>query len=256
MSLLPMKITYIHHSSFLVETASCLLLFDYTEGHLPALPPGKPLYVFASHVHHDHYDKRIFHTVPTAAHHAQVPAVTFVLSSDIPASDRPIAGHLRTIVLGPHQTWEDELICVETLLSNDAGVAFVIAVHDGDESLYGDDHLKALKQIYFAGDLNAWNWDGDAEDMELIRIYHAELSRIDAMIFDVAFIPLDPRLGEEYTQGITDFFDVCGCEARTVVPMHCWGKYEIIAQAREKLADKYYADRIAGYRAVGDVINC
>ena len=254
MSLLPMNITYIHHSSFLVETASCMLLFDYTEGAIPALTGGKPLYVFASHVHHDHYDRKIFQTIPAAAGRAGVSRVTFVLSSDISRSDLPAKPHPEAVFLGPHQTWEDELICVETLLSNDAGVAFVIAVHDGDESLYGYDHLKALKQIYFAGDLNAWNWDGDAEDMELIRIYHAELSRIDAMIFDVAFIPLDPRLGEEYTQGITDFFDVCGCEARTVVPMHCWGKYEIIAQAREKLADKYYADRIAGYLSAGDVI--
>lgn len=37
-----MKITYIHHSSFLVETASCMMLFDYTEGAIPALTSEKP----------------------------------------------------------------------------------------------------------------------------------------------------------------------------------------------------------------------
>lgn len=32
-----MKITYIHHSSFLVELESVYLLFDYTEGVIPGL---------------------------------------------------------------------------------------------------------------------------------------------------------------------------------------------------------------------------
>ena len=40
-----MKITYIHHSAFLVETESVYLLFDYFQGNLPELSEKKPLYV-------------------------------------------------------------------------------------------------------------------------------------------------------------------------------------------------------------------
>ena len=36
-----MKITYIHHSGYLVETDQALLLFDFVEGTLPALTPEK-----------------------------------------------------------------------------------------------------------------------------------------------------------------------------------------------------------------------
>lgn len=50
-----MKITYIHHSSFLVETEENYFLFDYFEGKLPQLKEDKPLLVFASHRHGDHF---------------------------------------------------------------------------------------------------------------------------------------------------------------------------------------------------------
>ena len=72
-----MNITYIHHSAFLVETASAWLLFDYFEGELPAIPVEKPLYVFSSHIHADHFSRKIFGLAR--------PGVTFLLSADIPA---------------------------------------------------------------------------------------------------------------------------------------------------------------------------
>ena len=43
-----MKITYVHHSSFLIEQDQVLLLFDYVGGPLPALKPDKDLIVFVS----------------------------------------------------------------------------------------------------------------------------------------------------------------------------------------------------------------
>ena len=55
-----MNVTYIYHSSFLVETMSGYLLFDYFKGDLPELSPYKPLYVFVSHGHGDHFSASIF----------------------------------------------------------------------------------------------------------------------------------------------------------------------------------------------------
>ena len=40
-----MDITYIFHSSFLVETNSCYYLFDYYKGKLPVLKKEKPILV-------------------------------------------------------------------------------------------------------------------------------------------------------------------------------------------------------------------
>ena len=53
------RVTFLGHSGFLAETDSALLLFDWHKGDLPALPP-KPLLVFASHQHKDHFNPRIF----------------------------------------------------------------------------------------------------------------------------------------------------------------------------------------------------
>ena len=60
-----MKVTYLNHSGFLVETETKVLLFDYyTEGARkvyfdPKDYPEKDIFVFVSHAHEDHYDRRI-----------------------------------------------------------------------------------------------------------------------------------------------------------------------------------------------------
>ena len=56
-----MKVTYINHSGFLVETRLVNLLFDYGEGELPKMSEEKPLMVFISHSHRDHYNPAVFH---------------------------------------------------------------------------------------------------------------------------------------------------------------------------------------------------
>ena len=55
-----MKVTYIGHSGFLVETSGCSLLFDYYQGEIPRLRQDKPLFVFVSHRHSDHFNPEIF----------------------------------------------------------------------------------------------------------------------------------------------------------------------------------------------------
>ena len=55
-----MKVTYIGHSGFLVETSGCSLLFDYYQGQIPRLRQDTPLFVFVSHSHSDHFNPEIF----------------------------------------------------------------------------------------------------------------------------------------------------------------------------------------------------
>ena len=55
-----MKITFIKHSSFMVEMEHCAMLFDWFEGLIPSIEEGKPLVVFASHSHDDHFSPDIF----------------------------------------------------------------------------------------------------------------------------------------------------------------------------------------------------
>ena len=72
-----MKVTYIHHSAVSVETEHSILLFDYFKGELPDFDPGKPLFVFASHFHEDHYSPVIFERF------REREGVSYILSDDI-----------------------------------------------------------------------------------------------------------------------------------------------------------------------------
>ena len=59
-----MKLTYIFHSGFAVETQSCVLVFDYWMDPADCMPvilsKGKPVYVLVSHFHEDHFSREIF----------------------------------------------------------------------------------------------------------------------------------------------------------------------------------------------------
>ena len=46
-----MKVTYINHSGFLIETRDCYYIFDYYKGELPHLDKEKEVIVFCSHPH-------------------------------------------------------------------------------------------------------------------------------------------------------------------------------------------------------------
>ena len=200
------NVTYIEHSCFLVETAECYLLFDYYGGEvpLPALDPAKPLLLFSSHAHHDHFSKEIF------ALRDRYPSAVFVLSADIPV---PATVQPFTCPMLPHEHRLLPLaggrgtVSIETLRSNDEGVAFIIRLGD--------------LCIYHAGDLNNWWWDGDVEDQKLADIYHEELERIRGQHFTVAFIPLDPRL-KGWWKGIEDFMHYADADA--IFPMHNFGE--------------------------------
>ncbi len=228
-------VTYIEHSCFLVETTECYLLFDYYCGEvpLPALDPAKPLLLFNSHAHHDHFSKDIF------ALRDRYPSAHFVLSADIPvpAAVQPftcsmlphehrliqLAGGRAAVSMEPDDAPNAD-VSIETLRSNDEGVAFIVRL--GDLS------------IYHAGDLNNWWWDGDVEDQKLADIYHEELERIRGRHFTAAFIPLDPRL-KGWWKGIEDFMHYA--DADRIFPMHNFGE--------KGLPKKFLAlDCAAGYK--------
>ncbi len=216
-------VTYIEHSCFLVETAECYLLFDYYCGEvsLPALDPAKPLLLFNSHAHHDHFSKEIF------ALRDRYPSALFVLSTDIPV---PATVQPFTCPMLPHEHRLLQLadgrtaVSIDTLRSNDEGVAFIIRIGD--------------LCIYHAGDLNNWWWDGDVEDQKLANIYHEELEHIRGRHFTAAFIPLDPRL-KGWWKGIEDFMHYADADA--IFPMHNFGE--------KGLPKKFLAlDCAAGYK--------
>ena len=82
-----MKISYIYHSSFVVEEQlknghQMVLIFDYFEGKLPEFSPEAYLYVFASHKHGDHFNLCIFDLIKRYRN------VTYILGNDIKLNEK------------------------------------------------------------------------------------------------------------------------------------------------------------------------
>ena len=216
-----MVVTYIEHSGFSVELPECTLLFDYYLGKLPEFPKEHPLIVFASHVHGDHFQKKIFQL------REQYQEVYFVLSDDIPKKyDAPdviwVSSDVKVTVAGC------EITCLK---STDEGVAFLVKCGE--------------KTVYHAGDLNWWHWEEESATYndEMKQNYQRAVDKLEGRKIDAAFVPVDPRLEDAYFWGI-DYF-MRKTDTKVVFPMHFWGKYETIDCLIRQKETEDYRDRIA-----------
>lgn len=206
-----MIIDYLGHSGFLFETDRELLLFDYYRGDLSLLrqkPKEKPLFVFVSHVHGDHYNPNIF----TLADGYR--SVTFLLSFDL-KGDHCIPSNHEIIYVDEDQTYAvEDLGTVQTLRSTDEGVAFLVAT--------------SKEVIFHAGDLHWWDWPG--EDPEWLKeqeiVFQREIQKIEKTTIDVACVVLDDRLEENYARGMEYFLQKC--HPRYVIPMHFWKDQSVV----------------------------
>lgn len=222
------KVTYLDHSGFLVELEDAYFLFDYYKGRLPQIDLEKKMFVFVSHAHHDHYRKDIFNL---RKHFREI---RYVLSTDI-----EIKAEKDIVQMQPNERKEVMGAEIRTLRSTDEGVAFVV-------------HY-AGKTVYHAGDLNWWHWEGepDEKNTEMRRAYQAEINRLMDEKIDIAFVPVDPRLGEQYCWGIDCFMK--RTETKVVFPMHFWGNYSIFNRLALEKCVKDYEDRIVRIEKPGQV---
>ena len=228
-----MNVTYIEHSGFLVEWEHFYTLFDWWKGELPPLDGDKPLLVFASHSHEDHFDKHIFSLL------AQYPDTRFILSHDIRLATRrwEKLGMTEEIFARVTSLRSDSIfathaggvpLTVRTVHSTDLGVAFLLSAEG--------------RLVYHAGDLNWWHWteEGETYCRNMEASYHRAIAKLAAAVrdesadcgcesgIDIAFVPLDPRLGDACDKGIAYLLEQI--PVKTVFPMHMWEKYEWIGR--------------------------
>jgi len=196
-----MRVSRLYHSGFAVELDDRVLVFDWYRGTL-ATSCGKRAYVFVSHEHHDHYDPRIW-GLRDEARRTGAPEPTYVLDEDV-APFSPEGA--RVVMATPSQTFDVDDMRIITLASNDEGVAFLVRTPG--------------VTIYHGGDLNVWWWPNREVELNELSdtICRQELRAIAGEDVDVAFVPLDPRLGPDGARGLEAFMQVVG--ARDVFPMH------------------------------------
>lgn len=206
-----MKVTYIWHDCFVVESESGTLIFDFWKD--PLYKPGerpmffdridtdKPLYVFVSHHHKDHYTKRIFEWREYAV------KIHYILSNDV----RKFARHILnpdTVYAGPRpadsevtvlhsgESFDDGVIHVDAFASTDIGNSYVVKI-DG-------------MTVFHAGDLNAWIWKDESTEQE-IRKAMGDFTAIVRSVkekypeIDYAMFPVDSRIGRDYFTGAYHF---------------------------------------------------
>ena len=225
-----MQVTFLDHSGFLVETDVVTLLFDWWKGELPAMKPGVPLYVFASHRHEDHFNPQIF-ALDTWKEEVLDDGdrdVYFLLGKGVSLDLRrrrlwgispETAGKIRVCQGG--QVLSLPQAEIETLTSTDEGVAFLVTLPDG-------------RTVFHAGDLNWWHWEG--EDKGWNRNMEANFKRytqpLQGRRIDLAMLPLDPRLGEAGFWGPAYFLEKA--DIRRFLPMHQWGDFDFTRKFLEK----------------------
>lgn len=221
-----MSITYIGHSGFLLETDSAYFLFDYYQGEIPEINVDKPLLVYVSHGHADHYNPAIFDLV------YKHPRVTYILPKGTQIKKYVLEYEEKEIDLSPYlilvkksETIEitlsnGKVLQITTLKSTDIGVAYLLD-YEG-------------KTYYHAGDLNLWLWDGEGEEFNrnMARKYFTQLEKLRGKKIDIAFVPLDPRQGKHAFAGMESFLKYT--DTKRVFPMHMWEEYHVIDRFLER----------------------
>lgn len=215
-----MKLTYIFHSGFALETENCILIFDYWLDPANVMPEllnsHKPMYVFASHFHEDHFNRDIF------GWKSVKPDITYILSKDI-LKHRRARRDEADAWLAKGASWQDGHIQVAATGSNDSGVSWIVRTED--------------KILFHAGDLNNWyarfltndyaggtiyspEFDAVIDPEKEEKQYLGELKDIRKQTdrFDLVMFPVDGRIGNGYTRGARQFID--RFQIQLLVPMH------------------------------------
>lgn len=228
------EIWYLYNSGFAVKTAKHFLIFDYdldtAEGEIRSLDCGVinpdeiknlDVTVFVSHSHYDHFNPVIFQW------RQEIKSIRYVLSYDIKKIDKSAD----ITIVQPLQKYMINDMEVRVLDSTDIGVAFLIKV-DG-------------LRIYHAGDLNWWHWneEPDADNLQMALNYKKQINSLKNEHIDIAFVPLDPRLEDNYALGLDYFMEAVGAEL--AIPIHFGNNYSVFKKFEQDESTVAYRDKVA-----------
>ncbi len=200
-----MEITYLLNSGFLVNCERLLLVFDDFED--PVDSVGKAvakggfdgLYFFVSHSHPDHFSSHILDY--------KEQATKYVLSDDVRNTGKSLAfPREKTVYMKTYADWEDGNLRVRSFDSTDIGTCFLVETDAAG--------------IFHAGDFNWWHWTGETEENQLLarNAFQKQMKKLEGLEADVAFFPVDGRMGEAWDMGAKEF--CARTEVKALVTMH------------------------------------
>lgn len=224
-----MKLTYIFHSGFAIETENLTIIIDYYKDssedaqkgvvHSKLLKNPGQLYILSTHSHHDHFNPEILEWKEKRND------IKYIFSKDI--LDNKKAKPDDAVYLDKGDIYQDENLSIRAFGSTDLGVSYLIKMNG--------------KIIFHAGDLNNWHWNSESTEQEVKEaedFYQRELSFLSENVkhIDLVMFPVDPRLGKDYMKGAEQF--IAAICTDIFVPMHFGMQYEK-ANAFGSLAEKY-----------------
>lgn len=215
-----MKLTYIYHSGFAIETEDLTLIFDYYKDstdkpengivHRKLLKNKGRIYVFCSHSHPDHFNKEMLTWKRSR------PDIIYIFAKEVLESGKTKEGD--AIYLDKLDTYKDEMLDVKAYGSTDVGGSFLIRM--------------AGRTIFHAGDLNNWHWNEESTPEEVAEAeayFERELGLLSSEVrhIDLAMFPIDPRLDKDYMLGAEQF--VSAIQVDLFSPMHFGKHYDKVA---------------------------
>ena len=219
---------YIYHSAFVIELKKSILIFDFYR--FPSNKKkekeeffnrfikknDKKVYIFSTHSHSDHFNKEILTWLEMNEN------IKYILSDDI-----RIYKHKNFYFTKEDDSFELDNLKISTFGSTDLGSSFYINTEN--------------KNIFHSGDLHFWHWEDDTpeEEKSMYDAYIFQLERIKKLDrIDIAFVPVDPRLGVNTLEGVELFYKIL--KPKIIIPMHFSDDYSQMKNFIEKF--KYNDD--------------
>ena len=213
---------YIYHSAFVIELEKSILIFDFYKFPNNKINKkeeffnrfikrtDKKVYVFATHSHPDHFNKEILTWSKINEN------IKYILSDDI-----KIYKHKNFYFTKEDDSFELDNLKINTFGSTDLGSSFYINTEN--------------KNIFHSGDLHFWHWEDDTleEEKTMYDAYMVQLEKIKKLDrIDIAFVPVDPRLGVNTLEGVELFYKIL--KPRIIIPMHFSNDYSQMKNFIEK----------------------
>ena len=237
-----MQVIFIHHSCFLIEVDEKVMIFDWFAGDrvsgyhfggvIPEYEPDTPIYVFASHKHQDHFDMDVLRWADKYTN------IHYIFSKDCKMSPHFLEKHgfskdIREKILYVTAGEKYDLpgnVHIQTLRSTDVGVAFYVETNGAT--------------FFHAGDLNNWKFEGAGElvNGKMEREFQYQIKKLEHKDINLAFVPVDPRLGEYQFLGIDYVLEHTAAEY--IFPMHMWQDYSGIKTYMRRIRNPKQAERI------------
>ena len=201
-----MKITYLLNSGFLVQEGRNLFIFDDFEDPANVVEPiinagnFDNLYIFVSHAHFDHFGTHISTYADKVTR--------YIFSYDLRRTKRAkMFPQDKIILMNRYSDWQDDNIKVNAYDSTDIGLSFLV-------------ETPAHTKIFHAGDFNWWHWTGDTPEniKSADALFAKQMQRLEGIEADVAFFPVDGRLGECQEMGAKEF--ISKTNVKYLIAMH------------------------------------